>query len=291
MKHRFLGAARNGRGHSEKVIYSLGGSAALREILRVQKLGKNQGGYHGETIDIRAVLRAIEMAAARHGWTTEVFHEVPGFKWLALHHAARLPPPATRLYLSAGIHGDEPAGPLAALRLIEENRWPENIEIVLLPCLNPLGFTLNRRENAGGIDLNRDYRQSQATESRAHIAWLEQQPGFDRYLCLHEDWEAHGFYLYEQNPDHQPSLADDMIAAVKKVCPIDPAEIIEGRVAQGGIIHPKFAPLERPDWPEAFYLISYKSRQGYTLEAPSDFPLATRVDALVAAVNAAVGNG
>jgi hypothetical protein len=37
------------------------------------------------------------------------------------------------------------------------------------------------------------------------------------------------------------------------------------------------------------YLISHKARQGYTLEAPSDFPLATRVNALVAAVNAAVG--
>ena len=47
-------------------------------------------------------------------------------------------------------------------------------------------------------------------------------------------------------------------------------------------------PQERPDWPEAFYLISHKSRQGYTLEAPSDFPLATRVNALVAAVNAAL---
>jgi hypothetical protein len=29
--------------------------AALREILRVPKPGKNHGGYDGETIDIRAV--------------------------------------------------------------------------------------------------------------------------------------------------------------------------------------------------------------------------------------------
>jgi len=35
-------------------------------------------------------------------------------------------------------HGDEPAGPLVALQLIQENRWPENAEIFLLPCLNPL---------------------------------------------------------------------------------------------------------------------------------------------------------
>ena len=263
----------------------------LREILRVQKLGKNHGGYHGETIDIRAVLRAVETAAQAHGWTTEIFHAHGDLKWLALrrppfsiHH----PRSAICIYLSAGVHGDEPAGPLAALKLLQENRWPENMEIFLLPCLNPVGFTLNRRENAEGIDLNRDYRNPKAAETRAHIAWLERQPRFDRYLCLHEDWESHGFYLYEQNPDHQLSPVEKMIAAVKEVCPVDMSETIEGRAAHGGIIRPLINPLERPDWPEAFHLISHKARQGCTLEAPSDFPLPTRVNALVAAVNAAI---
>jgi hypothetical protein len=37
--------------------------AALREILREQKLGKNLHGYHGETIDIRAALREVKAAA------------------------------------------------------------------------------------------------------------------------------------------------------------------------------------------------------------------------------------
>jgi hypothetical protein len=154
--------------------------------------------------------------------------------------------------------------------------------------LNPAGFTLNRRENAGGIDLNRDYRNPQSAEVRAHTAWLEQQPQFDFYLCLHEDWESRGFYLYEQNPDGRLSLAERIITAVREICPIDESEIIEGRVAQGGIIRPAIQPHERPDWPEAFYLIVNKSRQGYTLEAPSDFPLQMRVNALVAGVNAAV---
>ncbi len=77
--------------------------------------------------------------------------------------------PLLRIYISTGIHGDEPAGPLAALRLIQENHWPENAEIFLLPCLNPIGFTLNRRENANGIDLNRDYRNPKSAEVlRAH---------------------------------------------------------------------------------------------------------------------------
>ncbi len=264
----------------------------MREILRVQKLGKNHDGYHGETIDIRAVLRDVEVAAQQHGWASEIFHDDNEFKFLALKRGSVVSSQKSvaRIYISAGIHGDEPAGPLAALRLLQENNWPSGAEIFLLPCLNPVGFLLNTRENADGKDLNRDYRNPKSAETRAHIAWLERQPKFDVYLCLHEDWESHGFYLYEQNPDAKASLAENIVEAVQRVCPIDPSEVIEGREAQRGIIRPKILPLERPDWPEAFYLITENSRLGYTLEAPSDFPLGTRVDALVAGVNAVLKN-
>ncbi len=256
----------------------------------MQRLGKNLGGYLGETIDIRAVLHDIQAAAQKFRWHSEIFHDTGEFKLVALHRKpeAGNQKPEVRIYISAGIHGDEPAGPLAALRLIQENRWPAGAEIYLLPCLNPIGFTLNKRENADGIDLNRDYRNTKSAEVRAHITWLERQPKFDLYLCLHEDWESHGFYVYEQNPDSKISLAEKIIEAVKKVCPIDLSETIEGRAAKGGIVRPNILPLERLDWPEAFYLITQKSRQGYTLEAPSDFSLPTRVNALVAGVNAAL---
>lgn len=255
----------------------------------MKRLGKNHNGYHGETINIREVLREVEQAARRDGWLVATFHAQENFQWFALH---RKPSSASarpfRVYLSTGIHGDEPAGPLAALQLIQANAWPAGVEIVLLPCLNPIGFARNTRENGTGRDLNRDYLDSQSPEIRAHVAWLEQQPEFDLCLCLHEDWEAHGFYLYELNPDRRPSLAERMIAAVKPVCPIDHSEIIEGREAQGGIIRPNLDPRTRPLWPESFWLLQHKTRLSYTLEAPSDFSLEIRVNALVAAVNAAL---
>lgn len=275
----------------------------------MQKLGKNLGGYFGETLDIRAVLRDVKAAAQTHGWSYELFYKTGDLELFALHRPALSTinssasafsygttapkrseggQPSTRVYISAGIHGDEPAGPLAALKLLQENNWPPDAELWLLPCLNPVGFVLNSRENDARKDLNRDYRHLETGEVTAHIRWLERQPRFDVYLCLHEDWESNGFYLYEQNPDNKPSLAEKMIEAVQKVCPIDLSEIIEGRAAKGGIVRPNILPHERPDWPEAFYLITHKSRQGYTLEASSDFPLPVRVQALVAAVNAAI---
>ena len=76
---------------------------------------------------------------------------------------------------------------------------------------------------------------------------------------------------------------------VGKVCPIDRSEVIEGRPARNGIIRPNLDPRSRPDWPEAFYLITHKSRLSYTLEAPSDFSLHIRVAALVRGAAAAIG--
>ncbi len=257
----------------------------------MERLGKNHGGYHGETIDIRAVLRDIEIAARQHGWTVESFGQQGEFNLLALHRpplSSRNPQSAIRIYLGAGIHGDEPAGPLAALRLLQENHWPPNAELWFCPCLNPTGFASNQRENAEGKDLNRDYRHLETAEVRAHIAWLERQPRFDLCLCLHEDWESHGFYVYELNPENRPPLAEGMVARIANICPIDPSAVIEGREANGGIIRPNLDPQTRPQWAEAFYLIVNKTRLSCTLEAPSDFPLATRVNALVTGVNAAL---
>ena len=56
---------------------------------------------------------------------------------------------------------------------------------------------------------------SRSAEIRAHAAWLRNQPNFDVTLCIHEDWESKGFYLYELNPTGRPTLADAMIAAVQ----------------------------------------------------------------------------
>jgi protein MpaA len=258
----------------------------------LQRLGRNRGGYFGEAIAIDAVVRDTLAAAHARGWHLRQIPATPDLNLCALHRQA---PPSdgehapVRIYVSTGIHGDEPAGPLALRQLLVENNWPARAELWACPCLNPTGFPLNRRENAAGIDLNRDYRHLESPEVRAHTAWLRQQPQFDVCFCLHEDWEAHGFYIYELNPDHRPSLAGRMIEAVSAVCPIDLSPEIEGRPAQDGIIRPELDPAARPQWPEAFFLIQHKTRQSYTLEAPSDFPLEVRVEALVTAVRAGLG--
>lgn len=250
----------------------------------MRRLLINIGGYKGEGIDIAKILRDIAQAAQLTGWRPlPISPALPAFERTS-------PRARANVYISTGIHGDEPAGPLAALELLRENAWPPEVNLWLVPCLNPGGYALNRRENEGGIDLNRDYRTFAAATVQAHAAWLDQQPKFDCTLLLHEDWESHGFYLYELNPTRRPSIAQAIISAVKDVCPIDLSPVIEDREAKDGIIRPNFDPTKRKDWSESLYLIQNKTPLNYTLEAPSDFPLATRVQALCRGVMAVLGH-
>jgi len=248
----------------------------------VKPLGLNDGGYCGETIDIESVLAECLMAAKSHGWSINWLETETNLRLLTLHRA----PAAThrRIYLSSGIHGDEPAAPLAMCRLITENVWPEDAELWLCPCLNPTGFPANTRENAEGDDLNRDYKHLKTPEIRAHSTWLQTLPDLDFTIQLHEDWDAKGFYFYELKMDDKPTEPRRVLEAVKTVCPIDESPEIDGRKNDHGLIQPEMDPAVRKLWPEAFWLVMNKTQLSYTCEAPSDFPMETRVETLVRAV-------
>jgi hypothetical protein len=197
--------------------------------------------------------------------------------------------PRPRVYLSAGIHGDEPAAPLALLTLLRQGFLDARCNWFVCPLLNPTGFLRATRHNQEDIDLNRDYKDGRTGEVRAHRGWLQRQPNFDLAICLHEDWEATGFYLYELNPDARPSLAEAMLASARRHGPIDPATVIDGRaVTAPGLIRPTGDPLLRESWPEAIYLHHHHATLGYTVETASGQPLEQRIRTHVAVLTAAI---
>ena len=60
------------------------------------------------------------------------------------------------IYLSAGIHGDEPASCWSILHWVEKNvHLIDCIPIIIFPCLNPWGLLNNSRNDQEGNDLNR----------------------------------------------------------------------------------------------------------------------------------------
>jgi protein MpaA len=234
-----------------------------------------------------AYLAQCREAAALAGFRVETYGEILGCPLVAL--TRRTPGPRPRIYVSSGMHGDEPAAPLALLDMLTAGVFDDRATWLLCPMLNPTGHARGTRENHDGRDLNRDYKDRVSIEAQSHARWLSRQPPFALTICLHEDWEAKGFYLYELNPTHRPSLAEAMIAAVEPICPIERSAIIDGREAAApGIIRPVSDPLLRDNWPEAIYLRHHHTTLSYTLESPSAFPLKQRIQALRAATETAL---
>lgn len=238
-------------------------------------------------LDPAVYARQVEAAARAQGFRVDVFGNIAGVPQLALTKRTR--GPRRRIYLSAGIHGDEPAPPLALLALLERGVFDHRAVWFICPLLNPAGFLARRRENADGLDLNRDYKALRSLEIQAHARWLRGQPNFDLTLCLHEDWEAQGYYLYEITLEPTPTLARDIVSAVSAVCPIETATVIDGRaISEPGIIRPIADPALREQWPESIYLRAHHTQLGYTLETPSGRPLAQRIAAHSVAVETAL---
>ncbi len=240
--------------------------------------------YTGEALDLPDACHRVEALAGRDGWQLDTYGEAGDFPLYVLNRATAKP--LGHLYVSTGIHGDEPAGPLALLRLLEEGTLSPQLSWTLFPLLNPEGLRARTRENAAGADLNRDYHAFTQPESRQHRDWLLRyhQP-YNLTLALHEDWESRGFYVYQLNRSaDDPSLGRGMLEAVTPICGVDLAEVIEGRPAAEGLIEPQDIPEDRTDCPEQLYLHLNHTCHGYTLEAPSAQPLDCRVDALCAAV-------
>ncbi|MBX3735182.1 MAG: M14 family metallocarboxypeptidase [Candidatus Didemnitutus sp.] len=238
-------------------------------------------------LDPATFIPRFDAAARRAGFGGEKFGEIHGFDLNAYTKPAR--PDAPRIYVSSGMHGDEPAPPWAVLRLVEDGFFDARAAWWICPVLNPTGLARGTRENFAGIDLNRDYKHPVTAEIGAHVAWLERQPDFDAAFCLHEDFEAAGFYLYELNPANRPTLADVALAGAGRHCPIENAAVIDGRDADApGIIRPVSDPLLRDRWPEAIYLRHGRTTLGYTFESPTRLPLEQRVAAHCAALHDAL---
>jgi len=241
--------------------------------------------------------REIEAAARAGGWTLRYLSPTPAGTrpWLqrpALERDAAQRPP--RYYLSAGIHGDEVAGPLAVLEMLRQPGFFAQVDAAVFPILNPEGLSRGMRGNAAGLDLNRDYRETRSSEIRGHLAALRTLGRQDAAMMLHEDYEATGAYLFELNDSPIPDLGTRIVRAIEKHVPIDRRPQIDDFIARDGIILRSditnlLGPIEnRPEWPEAIYLSIHHTQVCYTTETPMLQPLAQRIAAQVAAVRTVI---
>lgn len=223
--------------------------------------------------------------ALARGFSSTIIHETKTGPVTAWERKADGP----LVYLSAGIHGDEPAGPLAALELMRADFFCPDVHWIICPALNPDGLAAHTRENADGVDLNRDYFIKQSAEAAAHAKWLDSIGTPALFISLHEDWETAGFYLYELNLTGGPTThAHRILEAVSPWFQPEPGPLIDGHDSYepGWIYHPSEPDIPE-GWPEAIYIIKKGCPLSFTFESPSGSPLTDRIAALAAGVRAA----
>lgn len=231
-------------------------------------------------------LETFAKEAETAGFRAVPFGETPAGGMIAWEK----PGPGRRVYISAGIHGDEPAGPLAVLELMRSGAFTDEGNWALCPALNPTGLAAGTRGNADGEDLNRDYWARKTREIGSHVEWLKSTEVPTRFISLHEDWETSGFYFYEINcGEDSPRRAHAILDAVSPWFPPEPASLIDDHAIRepGWIYHVPEADMPQ-NWPEAIFLAKSGCCLSFTFETPSSAPLAARVAAHVAAVKAAL---
>ena len=149
------------------------------------------------------------------------------------------------LLISAGFHGEEPAGVWAILKfliLLNEDDL-KNINIAFLPLVNPSGIRANHRYNYLGENPNSnfchvtDINKKPSEEGRLLLKHLNKLKDLakDGFISLHEDEDFEEFYLYTFEKSDTPGGFSNMLreAEVKFFKPVPNGNVEKDEVING----------------------------------------------------------
>jgi protein MpaA len=208
-----------------------------------------------------------------------------------------------KLLITAGIHGDEPAGVLALYKYVMSLSLRElPVEVHAFPCINPVGLLRNSRVSSGHFDLNRQMtRNSIAPEVRAVISTLDRlATTFDAAFDLQEDNpalsrdaapngpEANAFFLYESNFDPlRASIGAEISRAVAKAgIAVASQRSIYGERSLNGVIQ---RGMERDQvWDIERFLTMNVTNHAITLKTPVSATLSERIKAQTTALECGI---
>ena len=130
---------------------------------------------------------------------------------------------------SAGIHGNEPAGPFAVLKFLTEYESSNpDVRIILLPCVNPYGFDGQVRFNAFRQDINRRFCDKLLSGEAKAIYDVLKKSNIDYLVTLHE-WDGlDGFYMYASD-----SIKKDVISKMPSFASDGGLKVLNGQKING----------------------------------------------------------
>jgi predicted deacylase len=179
--------------------------------------------------------------------------EVAGVRYVIPRYVFRGPAtnvPPKRVGLFGLVHGDEPAGALALLDLLQtlvaEPQRAAGYDLVLYPICNPTGYKDGTRHNLAGLDLNRQFwSDSPLPEVRILETELRTQ-AFDGLIALHADDTSSGLYGYAHGRELNEGLLVPALRASERVIPCNHDPMIDGFAACAGVINDCFKGVLRP---------------------------------------------
>lgn len=220
------------------------------------------------------------------GCHKRVLCEVEGLPVIVIESAAAQAG-APAAYLSSGVHGDEAGSAWGLLAWAEKHvKELKRGSFLIAPCLNPVGLVRNTRADHRGLDLNRRFHIGDDVICGPWQRWITGR-AMRFGLCLHEDYDAQGTYLYELNHARN-TTGHRIIERCAKVIAPDSRKTIEGQRAKGGVIRRRTLPTHLPGMPEAIELHLRGCAVTLTFETPSEFDLDKRVRTHVCFVEAAM---
>lgn len=192
-----------------------------------------------------------------------------------------------RLGLFAGIHGDEPAGCEALVRLLSDLAQDPSraigYDLVVYPVCNPTGYEDGTRLSRTGFDLNREFWKSSLQPEVRILESELRTHKFDGIITLHSDDTCEGIYGYA----HGRLLNEELLRPALKACSCilnrDTRAKIDGFAATESILRDCYpgvlaAPVEQD--PKPFDII---------FETPGLAPHEKQVNAAVAALTSILG--
>jgi hypothetical protein len=141
----------------------------------------------------------------------------------------------------AAIHGDEPAGALAAAQFlahaVREPEIAENFLLHIYPVCNPTGFEDNTRHSRRGKDLNREFWKSSAEPEIAILEHELRTRHFSGIIQLHADDTSDGIYGFVRGHTLTENLLRPALSEAGKILPRNVNATIDGFAARDGIIY------------------------------------------------------
>jgi hypothetical protein len=163
---------------------------------------------------------------------------------------------------------------------------------LVLPCINPFGWAHDRRTNADGRDINRQFRDPAQCPEAAMVGRVVGQERSLLAMDLHEDSDATGYYLCETKTG-PPFLGELIPQALNGVMRVAADERLDGRRARGPgwvlRLARRSAFERRRQWPLAFHLTACCTDHFLCSETPTRLPMELRVQAHLTVLQEALG--